>query len=80
MVKFINENDSSLIVITTPLKLDNKPNLVCDNTKTENVEIFQNKMENLIELNKYFEAIPLLEELAQKQSQIQGAIIYSDKL
>jgi tetratricopeptide (TPR) repeat protein len=66
MVKYINEKGSSLIVITAPLKRDTKPNLVCDNTKSEQIDLFQNKMENLIELNKYIEAIPLLKELTEK--------------
>lgn len=66
MVKYINEKGSSLIVITPPIKRDTQPHIVCDNAKTEDIELFQNKMQNLIELNKYIEAIPLLEELAEK--------------
>lgn len=66
MVKYINEKGSSLIVITPPLKRDIKPHVICDNSKSEEIELFQNKMENLIELNKYIEAIPLLKELTQK--------------
>lgn len=65
MVKFINERGSSLIVITPPIKTDTQPHEICDNAKTEAIELFQNKMQNMIELNKYIEAIPKLKELAK---------------
>lgn len=66
MVKYINEKGSSLVVLTVPLKRDTKPFKICDNANTEEIEMFQNKMENNLDLNKHIESIPLLEELAAK--------------
>ena len=65
LINIIGQHNSTLIAITTPLKRDIPPLQVCENTTTEDIEIFQDKMRHKLDLNKAKEVILPLEKLTE---------------
>ena len=80
LINYIHENNSELMMITSPINLEAAPQKVCHNAILPELESYLNKVGALIEDSRYKEALKSLEQIKDQYIGHSEAYFYHGKL